>query len=257
VPDPDAQVHPKNIDLRNVVLIIGSEPVSVDAMEAFNRAFMPFGLSKAAFKPSYGIAEATLLVATIDTDAEARVAHFDRRELEAGRVVCVPATDPHAVAHVSCGHVARSQWATFGAVLRGRRAQPSHADGELFVTGRLADLINIDDRQLYPQRIEATAADASPMVRRGYAVAFSVPASAQHTSDRLVIVAERAPRTARADPQPALDAITAVVGSHHGVAVSDVRLVPAGAIPRTTSGKLARRACRAAYLAGSWGTSSV
>ena len=69
----------------------------------------------------------------------------------------------------------------------------------------------------------------------------------------LVIVAERAAGTSRADPQPAIEAIRAAVLSRHGLPVADVRLLPAGAIPRTTSGKLARRACRAQYLSGGLG----
>ena len=67
---------------------------------------------------------------------------------------------------------------------------------------------------------------------------------------RLVIIAERAAGTARYDPQPAIDAIRKMVSQHHGLTVFDVRFLPAGAIPRTTSGKLARRACRARYLRG-------
>lgn len=70
------------------------------------------------------------------------------------------------------------------------------------------------------------------------------------TSERLVIIAERAPGTGRADPQPAIEAMQAAVLHRHGLPVSDVRFLPAGAIPRTTSGKLARRACRAQYLSG-------
>jgi fatty-acyl-CoA synthase len=65
-----------------------------------------------------------------------------------------------------------------------------------------------------------------------------------------VIVAERAAGTSRDDPQPAIEAIRAAVSHRHGLAVADVRFLPAGAIPRTTSGKLARRACRAQYLSG-------
>ena len=98
----------------------------------------------------------------------------------------------------------------------------------------------------YPQDIEATAAEASPVVRRGYATAFSVPA------DKVVIVAERAAGTSRVDPQPAIEAIREAVSHRHGLSVSDVRLLPAGAIPRTTSGKLARRACRAHTSAAHW-----
>ena len=118
-----------------------------------------------------------------------------------------------------------------------------YLDGELYVTGRLADLVIVDGRSHYPQDIEATVADASPMVRRGYVAAFVVPA-AGNAGEGLVIVAERAAGTSRSDPQPALDAIREAVSHRHGVVVSDVRVVPAGAIPRTTSGKLARWACR-------------
>src|ERR1700730_9341045 len=100
-----------DIDLRNVVMIIGSEPVSIDAIRTFNKAFAPYGLPRTAFKPSYGIAEATLLIATIDSSAEASVAYFDREQLSAGHAVRVGADAPDAVAQVSCGRVARSQWA--------------------------------------------------------------------------------------------------------------------------------------------------
>jgi fatty-acyl-CoA synthase len=158
---------------------------------------------------------------------------------------------------------------TFGAILRSQTRENSHADGapagatwlrtgdlgfyldgELYVTGRIADLITIDGRQLYPEDVEAAVAEASPIVRRGYAAAFTVPCEAV---EQLVIVAERASGTRRADPAPAVEAIRAALSRRHRLPVADVRLVPAGAIPRTTSGKLARRACRAAYLDGEFG----
>jgi len=109
---------------------------------------------------------------------------------------------------------------------------------------------------LYPQDIESTAADASPIVRRGYVTAFSVPANdipgapGDDEGQALVIIAERAAGTSRADPQAALEAVRAAVADKHDVAVGEARLVPAGAIPRTTSGKLARLACRTEYLDG-------
>ncbi len=304
-----------DIDLSNVVLIIGSEPVSIEAIASFNKAFAPYGLPRTAFKPSYGIAEATLMIATIEPSAEATVVYFDRERLGAGRAVRVGADAPNAVAQVSCGQVARSLRAVivdpdtaaelpdgavgevwlqgdnvgrgywgrpeeteqaFHAQLGSRLGESSHAagsaaegswlrtgdlgvylDGELYVTGRIADLVIIGDRNHYPQDIEATAAEASPMVRRGYATAFSVPDNELRECDTpessLVIVAERAAGTSRDDPQPAVEAIKAAVSRRHGLAVSDVLLLPAGAIPRTTSGKLARLACRAEYLSGELG----
>lgn len=310
LPDPG-----EDIDLSNVVLIIGSEPVSIDAIRTFNVAFAPHGLPATAFKPSYGIAEATLFVSTIAPDATATVVHLDGARLAAGRAVPVAADHPDAVAQVSCGQVARSQWAvmvdpdnctevpdsqvgeiwlhganigrgywgqpemsrkTFGANLVQRLEVGSHADGtpnsatwlrtgdlgfyhdgELYVTGRIADLVTVDGRTFYPQDIEATAAEASPIVRRGYVAAFCAPARelpGSQTDDAapvLVIIAERAAGTSRADPQVARDAIRAAVLAKHGVEVAQAHLVPAGAIPRTTSGKLARRACRTEYLDGS------
>jgi fatty-acyl-CoA synthase len=303
----------ENVDLSNVVMIIGSEPVSIDAIRTFNKAFAPYGLPRTAFKPSYGIAEATLFVATIDRDAEATVAYFDREQLGAGHAVRVVADAPNAVAQVSVGRVARSLWAVivssethaeltdgevgeiwlqgnnvgrgywrmpdetriaFGAKLSSRLGEDSHADGsvadgtwlrtgdlgvyldgELYVTGRIVDLVSIGGRNHYPEDIEATVADASPMVRRGYVTALSVPdGDSGDAGRRLVIIAERAAGTSRADPQPAIEAIEAAVLHRHGLTVSDMRFLPAGAIPRTTSGKLARQACRAQYLGGTLGT---
>src|ERR1700757_2906918 len=100
-----------DVDLGNVVMIIGSEPVSIDAVRTFTKAFAPYGLPPTAFKPSYGIAEATLFVATIDPCAEASVVYLDREQLGAGHAVRVAADAPDAVAQVSCGRIARSQWA--------------------------------------------------------------------------------------------------------------------------------------------------
>ncbi|BBX16318.1 fatty-acid--CoA ligase [Mycolicibacterium duvalii] len=290
-----------DVDLANVSLIIGSEPVSFSAITAFDTAFAPFGLPPTAFKPSYGLAEATLFVSTIRPSERARMLYTDRREFGRGRVVPVRADDPHAFGHVSCGHIARNLWCvvvdpgtgaeqpdgTVGEIwLQGdnigrgywdrpeetRRAfhgqllplrEHSHSDGapsdenwfrtgdlgfyvegELFVAGRLADVVHLDGRWHYPHDLETTVADATPVVRRGYVAAFTVD------GDRLVVVAERATGTGRADPASAIEHIRTAVQQRHGLHVDDVRLVPAGAIPRTTSGKLVRHACRDDYLHG-------
>src|SRR6185312_14611972 len=124
----------EDIDLRNVVMIIGSEPVSIEAIRTFNKAFAPYGLPRTAFKPSYGIAEGTLLVATIAPEAEATAVYFDREQLGAGRAVRVPAEAPGAVAQVSCGQVARSAWAVI--VNPGSAAElPDGQLGEIWLQG--------------------------------------------------------------------------------------------------------------------------
>lgn len=295
----------QDIDLGGVVMIVGSEPVSMAAVRAFNDAFGPHGLAPTAIKPSYGIAEATLFVATIAPTAQAAVTYFDASRLEVGEAVQVGPDAANAVAQVSCGQVARSltvvivdpqsaaelpdgrvgeiwlrgdnvgrgYWRrpretreVFGARLAGAlpggraAAVPADADwlrsgdlgmyvnGELFVTGRIVDLLTVGGRTLYPQEVEATAADAAPLVRRGYVAAFTTPVGAD--AEQLIVIAERATGTSRSDPQPAVAAVREAIRQRHGVEPVEVRFLPAGAIPRTTSGKLARRACRAAYLDG-------
>jgi acyl-CoA synthetase (AMP-forming)/AMP-acid ligase II len=312
---PDAG---EDLDLTNVVsLINGSEPVRIASIEKFNAAFAPYNLPNTAIKPSYGMAEATLFVSTINLSAAATVVHLDREELGAGRAVQVPRDAPNAVSQVSCGRIARSQWGVivnteteaelpdgevgeiwlhgnnigqgywarpketervFGNKLQRRLSVGSHADGapseatwlrtgdlgvyldgELYITGRIKDLIIVDGRNHYPQDVEATTAEASPKVRSGFVAAFSVPAyevpgaSADEVGERVVIVAERAPGAGRGDLQPVIDDIRAAVSRRHSLPLADVLLVAAGVIPRTTSGKLARQACRALYLNGELG----
>jgi fatty acid CoA ligase FadD32 len=176
--------------------------------------------------------------------------------------------------------------ATFQNILKSR-TNPSHAEGadddglwvrtgdygayhdhDLYITGRVKDLVIIDGRNHYPQDLEYSAQEASKALRTGYVAAFSVPANqlpdevfenahaglkrdADDSSEQLVIVAERAPGAHKLDVAPIADDIRAAVAVRHGVTVRDVLLTPAGAIPRTSSGKIGRRACRSAYLDGS------
>lgn len=294
------------LDLSNVAgLINGSEPVSMASIETFTAAFAPYGLNPAAIKPSYGMAEATLFVSTTEPGSSPTAVHMDREALSRGQVVRVGADDPNAVVGVSCGRIARSQWAvivdaqtecelpdgrvgeiwlhgdnigrgywgrtdetelTFHNKLQSRLTQGSHAegaaesalwlrtgdlgvylDGQLFITGRVKDLVIVDGRNHYPQDIEATVSEASAAVRSGFVAAFSVPGVGR---EEVVIVAERAPGAGRAEAAPITEAIRAAVSRRHAIPLADVKLVAAGAIPRTTSGKLARSACRARYLEG-------
>ncbi|BBZ63846.1 long-chain-fatty-acid--AMP ligase FadD32 [Mycolicibacterium monacense] len=176
--------------------------------------------------------------------------------------------------------------ATFRNILKSR-TNPSHAegapddamwvrtgdlgafhDGDLYITGRVKDLVIIDGRNHYPQDLEYSAQEATKALRTGFVAAFSVPANQlpdevfdnahaglkrdpSDTSEQLVIVGERAPGAHKLDMGPIADDIRAAIAVRHGVTVRDVLLTPAGAIPRTSSGKIGRRACRSAYLDGS------
>jgi acyl-CoA synthetase (AMP-forming)/AMP-acid ligase II len=301
------------IDLSNVVgLLNGSEPVTMSAIERFTAAFAPYGLPATAVKPAYGMAEATLGVATIAPDAAASAVFLDRVALAAGRAVVVAPEADGAVAYVSCGQPFRDLWAviagpdgaevadhtvgeiwlhgnnigrgyfgreeetqrTFANKVQTRLEVGSHAegapdnscwlatgdlgvyiDGELYLTGRKKDLIIIDGRNHYPHDVETTVSNSSPAIRTGYVAAFSVPADAVETpsgnsGEQLVVVAERAAGVGRADLDGVAAAARAAISREHQVRVADIRFVAAGTIPRTTSGKLARNACRAEYLAG-------
>ena len=119
------------------------------------------------------------------------------------------------------------------------------ADGEVFVSGRLKDLLIINGRNYYPQRIEWIVEEV-PGVRKGSAVVFSRPGK---SSEEVVVCLETR------DPEPAklAEAIKAKVSEELSLQVSDVKLVAPGALPKTSSGKLQRRKTREQYLAGTLG----
>lgn len=139
-------------------------------------------------------------------------------------------------------------------------------DDELFVTGRFKDLIIIDGRNHYPQDIELTVEQSHPSLRAGCCAAFSVDAGGE---ERLVVVAEvkrgYEPDRRQEQVQPALDsargslldvkevirAVRRAVAEYHDLQTHDILLLKAGSIPKTSSGKIQRHACRAGYLAGS------
>ena len=100
-----------DLDLTNVVsLLNGSEPVTLSSIEKFTTAFAPYGLPVTAIKPSYGMAEATLSVASIDPSAAARRStSIAPSSTPAGPWPWTPT--PGAVAHVSCGQPIPNQWA--------------------------------------------------------------------------------------------------------------------------------------------------
>ncbi|GGR76957.1 acyl-CoA synthetase [Streptomyces humidus] len=124
-------------------------------------------------------------------------------------------------------------------------------DKQLYVTGRLKDLVIVDGTNHYPHDIEETVQNAHPAVRRHRLAAFAAPTV---DGERLVVVAEhgRELDPGRLVQDEVARAVRAAVATGHGLAVHDFVLVPPGSVPHTTSGKVARSACRDRYLAGEW-----
>ncbi len=141
-------------------------------------------------------------------------------------------------------------------------------DGELFVTGRIKDMLIIDGANHYPQDIEWAVDQIHPALRAGCCAAFSIEADGR---EQLVIAAEVEPRCCPVDGLPnngctqptanhsrrpiiveeVVKAIRQAVSRYFDLAVYDVVLLKAGAVFKTSSGKVMRHACRAAYLNGS------
>jgi len=116
--------------------------------------------------------------------------------------------------------------------------------GELFVTGRIKDVIILRGRNIYPQDIELTVQHAHPWLRPDAGAAFTVE---QEGRERLVIVHE-VERRARGHLEPVLQAIRKAISEEHDLAVDAIVLIKPGTIPKTSSNKIQRHACRQGYL---------
>jgi 8-amino-7-oxononanoate synthase/acyl carrier protein len=112
--------------------------------------------------------------------------------------------------------------------------------GELFVTGRLKDMIIVRGVNRYPQDIEATVENASDRLRAGASAAFAVDMDGR---ERLVIVCE-VERSRQSDWQKVLDAVRSCITAQHDLPPDAIYLVRAGSVPKTSSGKIQRHACR-------------
>ena len=122
-------------------------------------------------------------------------------------------------------------------------------DGELFVTGRLKDLIIIRGRNYYPQDIELTLDNAHEAIRACNSAAFAVEVGGE---EKLVVTPE-IKRTAlrKLNVAEVTKAIRSAIAQHHELQTHAIVLLKTGSIPKTSSGKIQRHACKAGYLAGS------
>jgi amino acid adenylation domain-containing protein len=122
------------------------------------------------------------------------------------------------------------------------------AQGQLYVTGRLKDLIIVHGRNHAPQDIEWTVQACGSSLRPGYGAAFSIVTDA---GEALVIVQEVERGVGEAELVPLARAIRRAVALEHELPVHAVALIQPGTAPRTTSGKIRRQSCRQMYLEGS------
>jgi amino acid adenylation domain-containing protein/non-ribosomal peptide synthase protein (TIGR01720 family) len=275
----------------------GAEPVRAGTLRRFATAFAPCGFRAAAFRPCYGLAEATLLVSGWRQEGEEpRVRVLDAEALERHETVdagdaarsrelvscgagmqTVLAVDPESGEPCPPGRigeiwvagpsVAQGYWqrpeetaATFGARLADGTGPFLRtgdlgfvAEGELFLTGRLKDLIILRGRNHYPQDLELTAERGHDGLRVGGGAAFSVD-MAGTGEERLVIVHEvERHALARIEGETIEEIAAAVrraVAEEHEVSVAEVVLIRPETLPRTSSGKVRRSACRDLYLQG-------
>ena len=126
--------------------------------------------------------------------------------------------------------------------------------GELYVTGRIKDLIIIRGRNHYPQDIERTVELCHSALRPGCGAAFSVEvATGTEREERLVVVHE-VERRAVEDGGVSLaglgETIRQTIADQHELMTHEVLLLKPGSIPKTSSGKIQRHACRAEFLSG-------
>ena len=258
----------------------GAEPIQSRTLRDFAAKLAMAKFNPKAFLPSYGMAEGTLAVTFVPHSTGLRADTVDGNSVQGGEPKSVPADAPGAQEIVCCGKafpgheiaiideaenklgdrkigqiIARGPSISPGYYLEPELTREAFkngwlhtgdlgylADGELYICGRLKDIIIIRGRNFYPQDIEWAVSEL-PGVRRGNVVAFGIEVGGE---EHLVVCAE----AAQSDAATLTDAINACVSAQLGLSVYKVELVPQGMLPRTSSGKPRRRQTKQMFLDG-------
>src|SRR6185436_20821398 len=267
----------------------GAEPVSPAALDRFIARFSRYGFDPRALSPVYGLAECSLALAFPPLGRGPRVDAVERETFQgSGRAVPAAPDDPNALRFVACGaplpgHEVRI---VDGAGREVRERQEGRlefkgpsttsgyyrnpeatrklvhgewldsgdrayiAAGEIYITGRVKDIIIRAGRNLYPQELEEAVGEI-PGVGKGCVAVFGSPDPATGT-ERLVILAETRERD-----EAALEELRAAIQERAvdllGAPADEVVLAPPHAVPKTSSGKIRRAASRELYEAGKIG----
>lgn len=257
------------------VAFVGAEPVRAAVMERFAAKFAARGFRRSAVLPCYGLAEATLIV------SGARRGEGLRTDVETAHVSCGPAVEGSDVrvvdgergARLGDGHIGEV-WVRSPSVGNGYWEQPEASAavfdgrlgaeggylrtgdlgflraGELFVTGRLKDLIIVRGVNHFPDDLEHTAQASHDALQPGAGAAFAIQGATGAAGERAVLVQELRRESRRAEPGEIVRAVRAAVAEGHDLELAAVVLARPGSVPRTTSGKVRRSACRELFLSG-------
>ena len=272
------------------VALNGAEPVHAETIDRFIETFAGHGFDADAAYPAYGMAEATLLISAAGrarphAPAVAASRHrsaMRRRQplVGCGRALVneqIAIVDPdrrtrlapHQVGEiwVHGPNVARAYWnnpeateAELNAAIAGedsarwlRTGDLGFLDeaGELYVTGRIKDLIIIRGINHYPQDIERTVQAAHPALRPNCGAAFSV---ADERGEETLVIVQEIERTERnrIDPAEMKGLIRESVTEQHELFARHIVLIRPGALPKTTSGKIQRSLARRLWLDGNF-----
>ena len=265
----------------------GSEPIRLDTLERFAEKFAACGFTPNNFFASYGLAEATLFVAGGTRGRGIPALRVDEQALAANRAEpgqgpaimscgtgqpdhAVLIADPHTLTELPDQCVGEL-WAAGPSIAHGYWRNPEasaktfvqHAgrtwlrtgdlgfirDGEVYITGRLKDLLIVRGHNLYPQDIEQTIEREVEAVRKGRVAAFAVD---DQGLEGIGIAAEISRSVQKILPPEALiKAIRQAVAEACQQAPSVVVLLNPGALPKTSSGKVQRAACALRQADGS------
>jgi acyl-CoA synthetase (AMP-forming)/AMP-acid ligase II len=239
----------------------GSEPVRAETIDAFSELFAPCGFRREAFFPCYGLAEGTLMVTGGERLAGPRVRRHGEKDLVGcGRpdpdhrvVIADTAGEPlpdgsEGEICVSGPSVAAGYWreGDFGSLLR-TGDLGLFADGELYVTGRIKELVIVAGRNHHAVDIEMSCERAIPALRRGCGAAFSYDGTGREQIGLVYEVRDDPELDADAVIRTMREAVTRAIGASLGAVV----LIPPRSIPKTSSGKVQRGVCRERFAEGS------
>lgn len=259
------------LDLSSLrICITGAETVSAEALRTFSGTFSDAGFRPSAFCPAYGLAEATLAVTMVRPDEEWQALSVDREALGENRWVETAAegqvelvgngrplsgVDVQVAAPPGCvGPIAITSPGLFdGYVGQTPRAADSSyetsdlgyvRDGQLYITGRIDDMISVRGRNLYAADVEKCLSAA--WLRAGTAVVIG------NTEGQMTVLVEAVPEvtTGTLPGQAELKTLRRQVISALGIGPSRIFVVPSATIPKTPSGKPQRYRARSLLESG-------